>query len=122
MHIQHIALNVRDLDASISFYRAVSGLEVNRRMAAGPGEIAFLTNGDGETQVELIAMPEGRKYEGQGWFLCFSADQLDQRHATVTEMALKPSPIQVPGDGTRYFYVYDPDGVSVQLRDFSGRE
>ena len=90
MHIQHIALNVRDLDASISCYRAVSGLEVNRRMVAGLGEIAFLTNGDRETQVELIAMPEGRKYEGQGWFLCLSADQLDQRHATVTEMGLKP--------------------------------
>ena len=67
-------------------------------------------------------MPEGRKFEGKGWFLCFAADQLEYRHGQVSDMGLKPSPIQVPGDGTRYFYVYDPDGVSVQLRDFSGKE
>ncbi len=121
MHLQHIALQIRNLDASIDFYCTVAGLSVARREKAGPGEIAFLTNGDGETQVELIAMPEGRKFEGQGWFLCFASDRLDERHLLVTEMGLKPSLIQVPGDGTRYFYVYDPDGVSVQLRDFSGK-
>jgi lactoylglutathione lyase len=122
MHLQHIALYVRNLEASIAFYRTVADLEIGRRMLAGPGEIAFMINTEGETEIELVCMPEGRKFEGNGWFLCFSAEELDHRHQQVSEMGLKPSPIQEPGDGTRYFYVYDPDGVSVQLRDFSGRE
>lgn len=121
MHMQHIALQVRDLEKSIAFYTTVAELSVARRFIAGPGELAFLSNGAGEAELELIAMPQGKKFEGAGWFLCFSSNRLEDRHAQATELGLNPSPIQVPGDGTQYFYVYDPDGVSVQLRDFSGR-
>lgn len=39
-------------------------------------------------------------------------------HQLAKDQGLNPSPIQDPGDQTRYFYVYDPDGVSVQLRTF----
>lgn len=116
MHLKHVAIQVRSIEASIAFYEAVAELTVARRFAAGPGEVAFLSNGEGETEIELISMPEGRKFEGAGLFLCFSSDKLDERHAKAVDKGLKPSPIQNPGDGSRYFYVYDPDGVSVQLR------
>jgi lactoylglutathione lyase len=109
---------VRDIEKSIKFYEMMTELKVDRRMKAGQGEIAFLTNGKGETEIELICMPQGQKFEGQGLFICFKTDKLDEMHQLATEKSLSPSPIQVPGDGTRYFYVYDPDGVSVQLRDF----
>lgn len=120
MHIQHIALMVRDIEKSIGFYETITELKVDRRMKAGQGEIAFLTSGSGETEIELIGMPQGQKFEGQGMFICFKTDELDQMHQLAAEKGLSPSPIQVPGDGTRYFYVYDPDGVSVQLRVFGG--
>ncbi len=118
MHLKHVAIQVRNLEASIHFYESFAELTVARRFAAGAGEIAFLTNGEGQTEIELIAMPEGRKYEGAGLFLCFFSDKLDERHAKAVDQGLKPSPIQNPGDGSRYFYAYDPDGVSVQLRSW----
>ena len=77
-----------------------------------------MANGDGETEVELLHIPQGQTFEGKGMFLCFETDRLEAKYEQATRDGLAPSPIQDPGDGTRYFYVYDPDGVSVQLRTF----
>lgn len=39
-------------------------------------------------------------------------------HKLVIEKGFNPSNVQDPGDETRYFYVYDPNGGSIQLRMF----
>ena len=118
MHIQHVALMVNDLDESIEFYAMMTELTISRRFKAGPGDVAFLSNGNGETEIELICMPDGQKFEGKGMFICFNTNKLDEMHQLAQEKNLKPSPIQNPDINTRYFYVYDPNGVSVQLRVF----
>jgi lactoylglutathione lyase len=51
-------------------------------------------------------------------FIFFEKDNLDEMHKLAIDKGLKPSSIQEPGDETRYFYVYDPNGVSIQLRVF----
>ena len=118
MHIQHVALMVNNMDESINFYEMMTEMTISRRFEAGPGEVAFLTNGSGETEIELICMPEGQKFEGKGLFICFNTDKLDVMHKLAVDKGLKPSAIQTPDIHTRYFYVYDPNGVSVQLRVF----
>ncbi len=118
MHIKHITFRVRDLERSIWFYEIMTGLAVSRRFQSGPAELAFLTNGDGETEIELLHIPQSQTFEGQGMFICFETDKLDEMRRLAHEHGLNPSEIQAPGDQTRYFYVYDPDGVSVQLRSF----
>lgn len=118
MHIKHVALNVNDLEKSIEFYETVTELTVSRRFKAGPGEVAFLSNIVGETEIELIFIPEGNKFEGKGMFICFETDKLDEMHKLVIEKGFNPSNVQDPGDETRYFYVYDPNGGSIQLRMF----
>lgn len=118
MHIKHITLRVKHLEESVAFYETLTELTVARRFKAEPAELVFLTNGEGETEIELIHVPEGQTFEGKGMFICFSTDKLDEMHRLAQGRGYQPSPIQDPGDGTRYFYVYDPDGVSIQLRCF----
>ncbi len=118
MHIQHIALRVNNLEESIKFYETMTELTVARRFKSGPGELAFMTNGKGATEIELICMPEDVKFEAKGMFICFATDKLDDMHKLAKEKGFNPSPIQSPDEDTRYFYVYDPNGVSVQLRVF----
>lgn len=118
MHIKHITLMVRDLEKSIEFYETITELKISRRFEAGPAELAFLTNGNGETEIELVCRPQGQKFEGKGMFICFETDKLDEMHQLAQAKDLNPSAIQNPDDDTRYFYVYDPDGVSIQLRFF----
>ncbi len=118
MHIKHVTIKVKNLEQSMRFYETITELAVSRRFKAGSAEIAFMTNGSGETEIELLHMPQGQTFEGKGMFICFDTDQLEEKHQLAMHLALNPSPIQDPGDQTRYFYVYDPDGVSVQLRTF----
>jgi len=118
MHIQYLTLMVNNLEESIEFYEMITELTISRRFKAGMGEIAFMTNGNGETELELVCMPQGQKFEGKGMFICFATDQLDARHQCALDKGLNPSDIQSPDAQTRYFYVYDPNGVSVQLRVF----
>lgn len=118
MHIQHLTLMVNNLEESIEFYETITELTISRRFKAEPGEIAFMTNGSGETELELLYMPQGQKFEGKGMFICFKTDKLEAMHKIVKDKGLNPSDIQNPGDQTYYFYVYDPNGVSVQLRSF----
>lgn len=118
MHIKHITIMAKNLEESIKFYKTITELTISRRFKSGPGELAFLTNGNGETEIELVSMPQGQKFEGKGMFICFETDKLDEMHKLALDKGLNPSSIQNPGDDTCYFYVYDPDGVSVQLRVF----
>ncbi len=118
MHIKHVALRVNNLEESIKFYETITELTISRRFKAEPGEVAFMTNGNGETEIELISMPQGETFEGKGMFICFETDKLDEMHKLAQDRGLNPSDIQNPDIQTRYFYVYDPNGVSVQLRVF----
>jgi len=118
MHMQYLTLMVNNLEESIEFYETITELKISRRFKAGLGEIAFMTNGSGETEVELVCMPQGQKYQGKGMFICFATDKLDAMHKSALDKGLNPSDIQSPDTQTRYFYVYDPNGVSVQLRVF----
>lgn len=118
MHIQHVTITVSNLEKSIEFYQTMTELTISRRFKAGTAEIAFLTNGAGETEIELLYRPEAQTFEGKGMFICFSTDKLDDKHQLALDKGLNPSAIQNPDIHTRYFYVYDPDGLSVQLRVF----
>ena len=116
MHIHHLTLMVNNLEESIEFYEAITELSISHRFKADPGEIAYLTNGSGETEIELVCMPQGQKFEGKGMFICFATDKLEEMHKLAQDRGLNPSAIQNPDSKTLYFYVYDPNGVSVQLR------
>ena len=37
-------------------------------------------------------------------------------HQKAVEMGLNPSDIRSPYEGLRYFYVYDPDRVSIEFK------
>ena len=54
--------------------------------------------------------------EGKGFFICFVTNKLDVMHELAQAKGLNPSDIRNPDPESRYFYVYDPNGVSIQLR------
>ncbi|HWQ75270.1 MAG TPA: VOC family protein [Syntrophomonas sp.] len=116
MYFRQLTLIVKDLEESIEFYEIITELKISRRFKDGPAEIAFMTNGNGETEIELVCTSQMQKFEGKGFFICFVTDKLDAMHELAQEKGLNPSDIRNPDAESRYFYVYDPNGVSVQLR------
>jgi lactoylglutathione lyase len=90
---------------------------MQKRFSMGESEISFLADKAGATQIELVYMPEGAKAEAQGVTVCFQTDELEDIHRRALEWNLNPSEIRMPDDTMRYFYVYDPDGISIEFKE-----
>lgn len=58
--IDHVALNVRDLDKSVAFYTRVFGLKVTRRETSKPGIEYFLDCGD-----SLLGIIQAKDFKGR---------------------------------------------------------
>ncbi len=110
-------LMVKDIEISSAFYRDIVGLPVNRRFSAGPEtEIVFL--GSGDTQVELIQRKGVNPMVGNAISLGFAVDSLDDTLAFIANqgIAVADGPFQ-PNEHIKFFYVRDPDGVSIQFSE-----
>ena len=116
MHFLHLTFRVRDVEKSIRFYEEFVGLAIERRFTMGDWEIVFLADQPGATQIELVYMPEGVKVETKGLTVCFQTEDLDGVWEEATRQGLNPSDIRHPDPQSRYFYVYDPDGVSIEFK------
>lgn len=107
---------VHNMEKSLEFYQKVVGLEMSRRIKAGPGvEIAFL--GSGETQVELIENEAVQEISvGTDISMGFEVDSLESMMEIIKEKGLDihSGPFQ-PNPHTRFFYVLDPDGWKIQF-------
>lgn len=116
MKFNHVTLSVADLEASVSFYKDIVGLEEQRRFPAGPGrEIVFL--GSGDTQVELIggASHDGAEL-GKGLSMGFVAESLENLIALLLDKGYETDgKIISPQPNVRFFFAKDPDGYNVQF-------
>ena len=65
-----------------------------------------------------ILLPEGETVKASGMFLCFSTEDIASAHERAVLHGMNPSDIRQPEPDARYFYVYDPDGLSVQVREY----
>lgn len=109
-------ITVNNMEDSLKFYQEIVGLSIYRRFTGGPDtEIAFL--GEGETKVELIHNPS-HKASGsvEGISLGFEVKSVDEMIKFISDKGLKvdKGPYQ-PNPHTKFFYVKDPNGVSIQF-------
>ena len=118
MNIHHLAIRVKNLEESLKFYQNVAGLQVMERFTEGPAELAYMADHEGASEIELICIPDGETASASGMFICFGTDDLEAVHKIATEENRNPSPIREPSPTAKYFYVYDPDGLSVQFREY----
>ena len=56
--------------------------------------------------------------KASGMFLCFGTEDIASAHERAVLHGMNPSDIRQPEPDARYFYVYDPDGLSVQVREY----
>ncbi|MEC9490148.1 MAG: VOC family protein [Halanaerobiales bacterium] len=111
-------IKVKDLEDSIAFYTKIVGLEVQRRFEAGPGrEIAFLSEAEGRTAVELIDDQDQSQIDlGRDISLGFEIDSVAQKMNFLEEQGIKveSGPVS-PNPNIEFFYVLDPNGLKIQF-------
>jgi lactoylglutathione lyase len=123
MNFSHVTIPVRDLEASIAFYRDIIGLPVTRRFPGGPDtEIAFV--GEGETAVELIHNKKNRAFSlEKGVSLGFETASAGKLRASLLEKGVpEVGDIIQPGPGVRLFFISDPNGVPIEFVETPPRD
>ena len=117
--IDHVALEVKDLDFSIKFYKENFGFEDHYRQVTPSGiQITYLKLGD--TQLELV----GRHDQIIGGFhWCLETDDFDGAVSQLKEKQVElftpphPTDAREPREkGWRRVVFKGPDGEQVELR------
>jgi catechol 2,3-dioxygenase-like lactoylglutathione lyase family enzyme len=120
--LDHIALKVTDMDKTLAFYHQVLGLELLR--TSGPnaqgGRMAVLQAGG--QKLDLFSRPDfvsSDKDKPVGMdHLCLLVDTASVealiQHLQQAEVEIFWGPVE--RHGSTSVYVYDPDGVHVELR------
>lgn len=116
MKLNHIAIRVKDLERSIKFYKDIAELNILVEKEEFGARLAYMGDNNESSQIELICIPEAPTFEGKNLFICFACEDLEKKYNHAKKAGYNPSPIMEQEDGSDYFYIYDPDGVSVQLR------
>lgn len=112
----HVSLYVRDLEASIHFYRDLLGLQDNGRGKGG--RIAFLSTGrhhhDLSIELTRVEAPVPAKGTPGLYHIAFvvgkSAEELEAARRWVEAHGLQPF-----GEATGSFSIRDPDGHQIEL-------
>ncbi len=118
MHFYHLTIITKDFDKSLDFYTNFVGLNVTRTEdVPGKHRLAMLADSPADTQIEIVSYASPFTAETKGITVCFACDRLDEMHAKALAMSLNPSEIRSPQPGLRYFYVYDPDRVSLEFKE-----
>jgi len=122
-HVDHITINVKDLDASLSFYRDVLGLERMNTIDMGDHVLDYMGLPDG-LRLEFISykFSTGKpKIEATdaGLFrhVAFAVDDLDDIAARCAAAGAKVRlrPGYVDKLGCRTMLVEDPNGVELEF-------
>lgn len=116
MKLNYITFMVRDINKSIAFYEDLVGLQIHNRFRAGNGEIAFLSNQEGETKIELIQFEEGAKVSTEGLVMSFLVqDNLDSLWEKANTLGYVTSEIIDRKPKPRHFTVLDPDKITIEF-------
>ncbi|MBG0766767.1 VOC family protein [Sphaerochaeta halotolerans] len=113
----------RDIEASKKFYQDFVGLKPFREITAGKetlggASLCFLEDESGEIEVELVCAPKGEKCTTKGLVACFFTDKegIVAKQQLALDMGYNATEIRKPDANSTYFYVYDPDMVSIEFR------
>lgn len=109
-------LYVSSLEKSLSFYKEVLGLSVNKQYQTPDGaQIVFLSDGT-MSEVELIQAPDRPAFAGSGICLGFEIASIEAEMERMGKLGIpiEKGPFTV-GGGVRFFFIKDPDGLDIQL-------
>lgn len=119
--LAHLCFTVKDLDASIAFYRDVLGLtpafdftdERGRRFGA------YLRLG-GRSFLELFKADAVRPADGQAYqHCCLEVDDINKTVADLRERGVEVTAVTLGSDQTWQAWLTDPDGNRIELHQYT---
>lgn len=127
MKLIHTMIRVRDLDASLAFYRDVFAFTPSHRLDFPDFSLVYLRNAENDAEIELT-WNKGRDTpytHGDGYgHIAFVAPDVKARHAELVAAGREPLPVKEFKDGdtllARFFFILDPDGYKIEVLETHG--
>lgn len=124
--INHVAIVVKDIDSSLSFWRDQLGLQLDHieDVPSQASKVAFLPVGDGEVELVQPTDPESglAKYldkRGEGMHhLCIEVDDIDGMLSVLKTndvRLINEEPLLLPGRKMAFIHPKAANGVLVEL-------
>lgn len=115
--MHHLALQVRDLQATESFYTNLLGMQVEWRPDS---HNVYLTSGRDNLALHQltdasVAFGEPQRLDHLGFIVEAPADVDSWHQFLVQQQVVIKAPPRTHRDGARSFYCQDPDGNVVQI-------
>ena len=114
MRYLHAMVRVRDLDASLRFFRDGLGLVETRRHDYPEGRFTLVYLGAPEAEVELTWNYDDEDY-GDARNFGHLAFEVDDIHVTCAHLVAQGITINRPPRDGRMAFVRSPDGISIEL-------
>lgn len=117
--LDHLVLEVKDVEKSLTFYCAVLGLKTERLTEFREGRAPFVSLRIGQSLIDLF--PSESPIDGPNHFCLAFQDPIEAILDTLRQADLSPTP-PAPRFGARGMglsvYVDDPDGHTVEIRTY----
>ncbi len=104
--------HVRDIEATVAFYREHLGFEVVAKMG-DPPDFALINNGGAE-----IALGKSEEVQPSGCYVY--VEGVRELHGRLTRAGLAKLPLTQQPWGLLDFVIYDPDGHMIALGERTG--
>ena len=115
MKMLHVTIRTNRFEEELKFYQEIAELAVTRDMRPMGREMIFLSNGEGETEIEIIGTPEAENAGNEFLSIGFRTQDVEAKREELLEKGLDVSPMVSPGPQVKFFHVTDPAGVRVQF-------
>ncbi|MDD7363779.1 MAG: VOC family protein [Peptoniphilus sp.] len=120
MNYAHTCIRVKDLDASIKFYKEALGYQVTREKDHSDDgfKLVYLALDGDDTELELTYNIGHGAYElGDGYgHMALYSDDFEAEYARIKEAGFEVTELMgLPGEEPHYFFVTDPDGYDIEI-------
>ena len=121
MKLLHTMIRVKDIKKSLDFYTKLFDLEVAQEKRLDDCTLYFLTDNEGDVQIELTLndeTPEGGYDLGTGFgHFAFATDSMDEFTEKLKGFGYEYlyEPYKLSAVGSTISFVKDPDGYEIEI-------
>jgi lactoylglutathione lyase len=121
LKILHTSITVKDIEASIQFYRDVIGLKLlsRREIPENKAEIAFLGDQQTNSRIELTYWKEKKDWnEGDELdHIAFAVQDMEKAMKLFRKLNVEIAmePYSLKGTTTRIAFIKDPNGIWLEI-------
>ena len=115
MKMMHVTLYVKDIDASIEFYRTVAGFSIVNEKRSGENRVVFLNDGSQDFCLELAKGYGDMVFEGKCISLGLACEDLEAERKRLADLGIEVGEVISPRPDVHFFFITDPDGFTIQF-------